>query len=354
MIKTILHLIPTLEGGGAERQLAMLSTEQSKRGYEVHIGLRRAGINKQLLNDRIQVHYLGDYKIIDPRFFINILKLITAIKPDIMQTWLPQMDIAGGLSSIFKSIPWIMTERASSLAYKNIFFTSYVRFKLANYSKFIVANSKEGIRYYDRAFNRKKLKVIYNAVDVDSIVEKTSKASNNTNKTTYILSVGRLEYQKNHETLIEAISLLNFNQIKVDILGEGSMMAELQQLIIKKKMEHIIEIKKYNKDWWGLLKDSSMLISMSRFEGSPNVVLESMAGVCPLIVSDIVEHRELLSNNSALFVDVNDSKSLSEAIINIIYKKDEAKERANNAFCIIQKFDINTAANEYEKLYNHR
>ena len=50
------------------------------------------------------------------------------------------------------------------LAYKNIFFTSYVRFKLANYSKFIVANSKEGIRYYDRAFNRKKLKVIYMSI----------------------------------------------------------------------------------------------------------------------------------------------------------------------------------------------
>jgi hypothetical protein len=34
---TILHVIPTLEGGGAERQLSMLAAEQARRGLDVHI-----------------------------------------------------------------------------------------------------------------------------------------------------------------------------------------------------------------------------------------------------------------------------------------------------------------------------
>ena len=39
---SILHLIPTLEGGGAERQLRMLAVEQARRGHHVHVAVRRS------------------------------------------------------------------------------------------------------------------------------------------------------------------------------------------------------------------------------------------------------------------------------------------------------------------------
>jgi len=40
----LLHIIPTLEGGGAERQLCMLAAEQARRGYSVHLAVRRTGV----------------------------------------------------------------------------------------------------------------------------------------------------------------------------------------------------------------------------------------------------------------------------------------------------------------------
>lgn len=346
-----MHLIPTLEGGGAEKQLAMLSNELSIRGYDVHIALRRGGVNLNLLNDKIKVHYLGDYKSIDPRIFFNILKLLDSIRPDLIQTWLIQMDIFGGLISIIKRTPWIMTERTSSEAYSGRPFTSFIRLYLANKAKFIIANSKEGLKTYI-GINCSKLKVISNAVDINAVRKASLLKHTKMGKNTYILSVGRLSHEKNHKILIEAISRLDTSLIKLDIFGEGSLHDELQDLIYGKKLENIITIKPYNKDWWKLLKKADMLVSMSYFEGSPNVVLESMAGKCPLVLSSINEHIELLDDRSALFSPPNDAKSLSIAIKNVIDNKADAKERSEFAFNVSQKFNIWNTADEYDKLYN--
>src|SRR5712675_763318 len=46
---TVLHMIPTLEGGGAERQLYLLATEQARRGLSVHVAIRRGGVHMQAM-----------------------------------------------------------------------------------------------------------------------------------------------------------------------------------------------------------------------------------------------------------------------------------------------------------------
>ncbi len=53
---------------------------------------------------------------------------------------------------------------------------------------------------------------------------------------------------------------------------------------------------------WALMKKASVFVSLSAYEGCPNTVMEAMACGCPIIVSDIPEHREILDEQSALFV----------------------------------------------------
>ena len=59
---TVLHLILTLEGGGAERQLAILAKQQSEYGLKVHIVLTREGGNIKILNNKINFGYGGSVK----------------------------------------------------------------------------------------------------------------------------------------------------------------------------------------------------------------------------------------------------------------------------------------------------
>ena len=117
----VLHIIPTLEGGGAERQLSMLAAEQARRGCDVHVALRRTGVHAGAIRDcGVQLHKLGDVRSVDPRLFFALRKIIRSVRPDVVQTWLPQMDLIGGLAAASERIPWVVSERTSGPYYEEV------------------------------------------------------------------------------------------------------------------------------------------------------------------------------------------------------------------------------------------
>ena len=348
----ILHLIPTLEGGGAEKQLVKLASEQCKNGYRVHIGVRRGGGNKNFLNDAVEIHYLGDYKFLDPRLFLSIFRLIRAVRPSLVQTWLIQMDIVGGALSLISPVQWIMTERTSEQGYTRRPFFSWLRLQLSRYAKYIVVNSESGYLYHKNNNFCNKIKIINNAIDVDYFTNiKTPSNANHFNSVT-ILTAGRLIPSKNYETLIRAVSLLPIDiDIKVKIFGDGPHRSTLQKMIESEEIENIIKIYPYDSDWIFLLKSANMFISMSLYEGSPNVVLEAMAAKCPLIVSDIAAHRDILQEGSALFVSVDEFEDLNLSIIDIIDNQEQSIKRSLAAFETVKNFSIQNTYKEHDDIY---
>lgn len=149
MKSTILHLIPTLGGGGAERQLCFLAVEQARRGHRVYVGIRRAGVYLQeMQSGGVHIERLGDTRTINPRLFLAVLRLIRRVKPDIIQTWLPQMDLLGGLAAVCCRVPWIVTERSSADNYKPMPISAWLRLKLGRLASAVVANSDGGAGYW--------------------------------------------------------------------------------------------------------------------------------------------------------------------------------------------------------------
>jgi glycosyltransferase involved in cell wall biosynthesis len=107
----------------------------------------------------------------------------------------------------------------------------------------------------------------------------------------------------------------------------------------------------FQRDWWGLLKYASALVSMSRYEGQPNVVLEAMGARCPLVVSDIPAHREFLDEESAILVTPDNPALLAEAIISLLSDPVSAKRRAERAFRYVDGLTIQVAADAYDSVY---
>jgi glycosyltransferase involved in cell wall biosynthesis len=107
----------------------------------------------------------------------------------------------------------------------------------------------------------------------------------------------------------------------------------------------------FKRDWWGLLKAASALVSVSRYEGHPNVVLETIAAGCPLIVSDIPEHREFLNEASALLVPPEDPAALAQAIDNVLRDGQAARRRAGVAEQRLGELSVAAAADAYESVY---
>lgn len=353
----LLHLIPTLEGGGAERQLSMLAVEQSSRGYDVHLGIRRGGVYEDMVRgSRVVVHFLGDHRGISPLLLAGIKSLLRKVKPDVVQTWLPQMDIVGGMATLWKSIPWIASERASGFAYQHMGLQALIRGLLIRHASAVVANSADGAEHWrGKLLAAGRVFQVSNAVDVDAIRDAQSWfiTSNAKAIKKNILVVGRLDREKAVEVIIEAFSRISNRQdYRVLIIGDGPLHSNLKTLISRLRLNGHIVMIPYRSDWWGLLKAATAVVSMSRYEGQPNVILEAMAAGCPLVVSDIPGHRQLLNEDSAILVEPDNPIALASALDSLLLDLVAANKRAGSAASRVSGLTIYAMADAYEAIYN--
>lgn len=351
----ILHLIPSLEGGGAERQLVMLALEQARRGWDVHIALRRGGVYQELLrNSNVVIHQLGNYRRLNPRLFFRINSILRKLKPDLVQTWLPQMDVVGGIVALLNAAPWVATERSSRLDIENLRLRAWLRRWVCSYSTAMVANSVAGVSYWRSVLPADVfIEQIPNAVDLASVRNAVPEVQVNLHgNKKLILVVGRLVSSKAVETILKAVAILpDPVEYKVLVIGEGPMRQQLEALVKNLGVGDRVDMLPFQSRWWGFLKSASALVSMSRCEGQPNVVLEAMAAGCPLILSDIPEHREILSDDSAIFVPVDNSVALAESIRSLLLDPIAAQKRSEYARDYVDRLSVELTTDAYESVY---
>jgi glycosyltransferase involved in cell wall biosynthesis len=92
-------------------------------------------------------------------------------------------------------------------------------------------------------------------------------------------------------------------------------------------------------------------VSPSRFEGNPNIVLEAMAAGCPVVVSDIPAHREILDDEAALFVNPDDGRALADRIVSVAADPQSASRRARAARARVERFTLPQIATQYMAVY---
>lgn len=120
-----------------------------------------------------------------------------------------------------------------------------------------------------------------------------------------ILSVGRLEDQKNYSKIINEFSNTEF---EIDIVGTGKNLNSLQKLANEKgaKINFLGNIK--NNDLNFLYPKYTFYISTSLFEGNPKTVLEAMSHGCVVLISNIDNHKELVQNcENGFLIDLSDN-----------------------------------------------
>lgn len=113
-----------------------------------------------------------------------------------------------------------------------------------------------------------------------------------------------------------------------------------------------LQINGYSCQVWDVLKTASMFVSISKFEGTPNIVLEAAAVGCPLLLSDIAPHRELLDEDAAMFVPYDSPDKVAEGMMSILGNRHAAQKRAVRAHMQIAGWSTASIAAEYLTLYN--
>ena len=358
--KTILHCIPSMGGGGAERQLTYLTAELTRMGWNVHVVLLHEGPNfDRLKSSGATIHKLIARNNYDPKIFGQLLQIIRTIKPDLIQVWIIQMEILGGIAAQIMRLPWIFSERSSQLFYSAAYSPSLkkrLRVFLASKANAIVSNSTGGDSYW-----RTQLQgcvpqsIIPNIVPFEEIDASASVVSPNIvleSDWKVVLFAGRFDAGKNIDKLIAALEKVLQQPAVVAVLcGDGPDRSRIQQLLKQSIIADRVFLPGYVSNLIGLYKRADVYVSLSLYEGHPNAVLEAAACGCPLVLSDIPAHREFLDDHSAVFVNPHESAPVAEAITSVLSDSSQAKLRAANARAAIQKFSAVTIASQYQQVY---
>jgi glycosyltransferase involved in cell wall biosynthesis len=354
---TVLHLIPHLVKGGAERQLSYLASYWGRTGREVHIAyLAGTPIPSGIEESGVHLHPIAHMSNYDPMLFLRLIRIIRRVRPDVIHTWLLQMDILGGLAALLTKTPWLLREPVSGEHWSR---GSKARLRrwLGARADVIVSNSAGGDAYWATIVPAARRSVIGNVVPFGEIINAPKISGHSlgfSDSQSIIISAGRMDEQKNFEVVIRALAqVIGRTGAGAVIFGAGPLRGQLESLIRDIGLQGKILLPGVVPSIWGALKSAAVFVSMSRYEGHPNVVLEAMACDCPLIVSDIPSHREVLDSSTAMFVEkYEDPDAVAQALLSVFGDAEGARIRSREARARLDaRYSVATICRKYDAVY---
>ena len=279
----------------------------------------------------------------DKIFFTR--KTIKQIKPDIIFSFITETNILTILANISLGYRLIVSERNNPKLERKKIIWQLLRFLTYGIAHKITVNSKQAVLYFKKFYFSKK--VIYLPNPIKKINKKKVL------KKKLITFVGKFEYQKGIDVLIKAFFLSKIfkNGWKLQLIGGGTLFNKIQSEC--KKMDHFNSVifKPYISNLDLVYSESSFLILPSRYEGTPNVILEAVSAMLPFVISDSCSEIHKIFKSSYIFKN-EDEKDLSRILKQIIkLKKTSINKITKDNYLILKKnFNEKNVLNTWKNL----
>ncbi len=172
-----------------------------------------------------------------------------------------------------------------------------------------------------------------------------------------VIAVGRLDYQKGFDRLIEAWELIQrtgkFADWRLDIFGQGEWREMLQQMIDEKGLQDTVQIHRPTKQIGEEYVKSSLLVMSSHYEGFPMVMIEAMACGLPVVSfdykcgpKDIIQH-----GINGLLVPDGNVKALAHAMMEVMTDESYRKMLSRNAKKVVNTYSEETVMKQWLRLF---
>ncbi|SFV27371.1 glycosyltransferase [Thermoflavifilum thermophilum] len=351
-------LIPSLKAGGAERVMSYLAKYLNKEKFDIDLILIDAqdSIFIDEIPNHVNIISLGAKRV---RFALfKLIQLFWQEKPDIVLSMLSHLNLAIGI------IRPILPSKIKFIARNTVMLTKIINNKFEfflyklSYSGFnhVICQSEEMKSEFIHKFHipPQKLTVIYNPIDYDRIMcLSRQQVPYDFNSIPHffdpsyirLVSVGRLEFQKGFDLLIRALYLSGRKDILIFIIGNGSLLTDLRELSKQLGLEKQIYFLGFQKNPYAWMSKADAFVLSSRFEGLPNVVLESLALGLPVISTPspggVVEILRGI-DGCVITRDIS-AESIAEALQTFNPAKKISSE-------VIERFSVHRIIPEYEQL----
>ena len=309
----ILHVITTIERGGAENQLLILVTEQIKMSHQVSVmylkghpdlaeTLLHLGVS--LIDATQSASIWSQMKFVRKTFLGNF---------DIIHCHLPRAELLTAVLNF--RIPFLVSRHNSEQ-----FFPKAASFVSSTLSRYVTFRSKAVISItYAVAEYLKTNNEIASKREVDVIYYGYPNINQPKSKDGFsgiIGTVSRLVPQKDLVTLIRAFSILRDDDkdLTLRIYGEGSEESALKKLVYELALNDCVEFCGKVEDVAGAMQEMDIFVLSSLYEGFGLVLLEAMYNQVPIIASNSKAALEVLTSEYPLFFKIGDQYELSQKI----------------------------------------
>lgn len=172
-----------------------------------------------------------------------------------------------------------------------------------------------------------------------------------------VIAVGRLDYQKGFDRLIQAWELVQhtgkFTDWKLDIYGQGEWQEMLQQMIDKAELQNTVCLNRPTKQIGEEYVKSDMLVMSSNYEGFPMVMIEAMACGLPVVSFDYkCGPKDIIQSGiNGLLVPNGDIQALADAMMKVMEDEAYRKMLSLNARKVVDTYSEQAVMAQWIRLF---
>ena len=362
----ILQVITSLDMGGAETLVVNMIPKLQALGHIVDLCVFN-GIETPLTqrlkkeSPQTKIYSLG-YGVYNPLYILKLVKIMREY--DVVHTHNSSPQLFVAIASLFCRVKLVSTEHNTSNRKRNWKWYRPIESWMYGRYNHIICISKiaeEKLREYmggdwivASSNKYKSITTINNGIDVNAISEAVpcKELLDLKEKRKSILMVAGFRKQKNQDTIIRALTLLDKEKYEVWFAGIGERMEEVRQLTVSLGVGERVKFLGLRTDIPNVLRAADIIVMSSHWEGLSLSNVEGMSAHKPFIASDVNGLKEVTKGYGILFPH-EDAKALADEINRLTSDETYYNEIVERCYNRALEFDISKTVDGYDKVYNY-
>ncbi len=293
-MKKLVFVLPTFNPGGAENVMIRLANHFCNY-YDVSLlVINGGGVLKTAVAEEVKVVDLKCEKVRNAFFIAR--STLRKMQVDCVFSSISRLNILLSLinrsqKNKFKLILREVNTPSAALTSIRYGFVYKMLYRcLYPYADKIVCQSRHMWNEMQMEIGLKpdKLVQIYNPLNERFLPENTTIPYNPYSKQINLLSVGRFEPQKGFDILLDAFAEVEKKHCNLHlvILGDGQQRQKLESRIKLLELSSKITMPGFINDIYPYLYHADVVVSSSRYEGLPNILIEAIACGTPIVATN--------------------------------------------------------------------
>jgi len=345
----LLFLTTGLGLGGAERVVLDICKNIDRDNFQVSV----IGISSQ--NDMLMsfhennIHtYALNFKKKISKFFSSLVQISKHIQNHEIQIIHAHMFHTLIIASVIKFYNLLNNSKKLKVIFTP--HNSFHSMKLRRFALWFLKPFRDRDTIFSKEaksfFHKKSSSIIPNGVDIN----KYQFTSNNSKEELFtFIIIGRLEFMKNHEFLINEISKLKDYNFKLKVVGSGILEATLKAQVNTLNLNEKVQFLGSRDDVPELLSQSDCLLLPSLWEAFPIVLLEAAASNVPVIATPVGSISSFINKENGYIVELHEFK---DAMIEVLTNYEVAQNRSVELYKYVSSnLNITDVVKQYELLY---